>query len=195
MTRNSIVLSIVVATVTTVGVLFLVLTLNDSTLTLPVRARSVVESNHRVLDRRFRPRVPGDTGYFEALEAGFWAQNVDVNGGTPVGGRSREENPRMNQQPYRRVAGRRSELRKPVVSRCILIEVLLLEECELGEGVLLVKVFSWRRAACLWLPCPRGIPGFGVPENSFDHIVLRGRGDRGDDLHFFAAFRAELRIF
>jgi len=98
MTRNSIVLSIVVATVTTVGVLFLVLTLNDSTLTLPVRATSVVESNHRVLDRRFRPRVPGDTGYFEALEAGFWAQNVDVNGGTPVGGRSREENPRMNQQ-------------------------------------------------------------------------------------------------
>jgi hypothetical protein len=55
MTRNSIVLSIVVATVTTVGVLFLVLTLNDSTLTLPVRATSVVESNHRVAPRSPTP--------------------------------------------------------------------------------------------------------------------------------------------
>ena len=48
MTKISIVLSVVVAIVTTVGVLFLALALNDPTPTLPVRGTSVVESNHRV---------------------------------------------------------------------------------------------------------------------------------------------------
>ena len=72
------------------------------------------------------------------------------------------------------VVGRRSEPGKPVVSRCILIEVLLLEECELGEGLLLMRVFAWRRGACLWFPFPRRIPGFSVPENCFDHIFLSG---------------------
>ena len=48
MTRISIVLSPVLSTITTVSVLFLALTVNDPTATLPVRGTSIVESNRHV---------------------------------------------------------------------------------------------------------------------------------------------------